>query len=154
MICYLNFSTFSNQLILLFKSYYSYSLTFGQLQAVTGSITSHEFHVPHSRRLITRSSMIPASVIAIQTTASVLKTNRTRSDILIPDISNQHIIMAYSLTLLIPWEDKAVNVPASGYSFVKEPKRLNLPLHPSPLQETYKCTENINIFLTFFIIRI
>ena len=56
--------------------------------------------------------MIPASVMAIQITTSVLKTN-----IIALIISYWMIIvMAYSLTSLISCEDKAVNVPAVGYS--------------------------------------
>ena len=97
------------------KSYYSYSLTYGQFQAATGSVASHEFHVPHPRRLITRSIMIPASVIAKQTTTSVFKTNLSRSS-LIPTLTFSLKQSQRILLCCLPFlSGKAVNVPVTGY---------------------------------------
>lgn len=73
--------------------------------------------------------MIPASVIAKQTTTSVLKTNSI-ARILSTVVSFPKIVMAYFLMLLISWEDKAVNVLITGYVIVKEQRRTNYLLHP------------------------
>lgn len=60
--------------------------------------------------------MIPASVMAIQTTTSVFKTNSSRSCFTTSVLSFHKTIMAYSLMLLILCKDKAVNVPVTGYN--------------------------------------
>lgn len=67
--------------------------------------------------------MIPAFVMAIQTTKSVLKTNVYRSNSNPSVLSFHKIVMAHFLTLLIPCENKAVNVLVTGYVIIKEQRR-------------------------------
>lgn len=84
--------------------------------------------------------MIPASVMAIQITKSVLKTNVVRSNFNPTVLSFHKIVMAHFLTLLIPCENKAVNVLVTGYVIVKEQRR-KLPPSPLTLQHFGKYTD-------------